>query len=959
MKSDSSLTVSKPSSVWQRPIKLNFSELFKAGGKGLVHGISGKWDDVAGDAVEVAAAMGLETKPEDRLWFLIYRSLQQAMIDLLKGNEELLKESVDFGALVDVLDVAIKEHGELQVDVTLLFKQPKQLPLLEVVKTIFQGWLPSVMEVADVSQAKAIADRLPSYFVFALNQEWRSRSAAYGALKEQKTPFTQATEQEQAWDKYLAWLQKQVDEPMFLEPFGLRQVYVPLRAYFERKQDGDEDDVRSPQGKKVYRVVVDLAGELLSWVEQEKREDGLRVICGGPGCGKSSFTKMIAAELAAQGKRVLFVPLHLFDPKDDLMKALANYIQADLERLLPPNPLDKDSSEERVVLIFDGLDELAMQGKVGAEVAKNFVREVQDKLNFYNHRKLRLQVILSGRDLVVQANSSMLRGDRQVLHVLPYFVDRDNNQDQYTDPANLLAVDQREQWWKTYGEVSGQGYSAMPQELKRRNLVEITTQPLLNYLLALSYQRKTLVFSETTNLNEVYADLLNAVHARGWDTRKHKTIKDITNTDFLRILEEVALAAWHGNGRTTTIQDIQKRFDNNEKLNSLLARFETGAEAGVTRLLTAFYFRQQGGVQDGDKTFEFTHKSFGEYLTAKAIIRGVERIQKQLESHAEDCKSVWDEREALKFWAELCGKTTIDDYLYGFIRDEIQLRDKALVQKWQETFCRLIEIMLRRGMPMEQLHPRLSYQDECLNARNAEEALLVVLSSCSTKTKKLSKIDWSSRRAFAMWLDRLRGQKENLDDPLASFCLSHLELGGCYLYSQNLREVNLSETNLSEANLVGANLRDANLVKTNLRGVNLVIANLSDANLRDANLSDANLSDANLSDANLSGADLRGAKLSMSNLRHANLSGADLRGAKLSMTNLSGANLSDANLGRVDLCWVNLRGANLSGVNLSGVNLKGILWDENTSWNNVRNLENAIGVPEALKQLLTQNTPEE
>ncbi len=89
-------------------------------------------------------------------------------------------------------------------------------------------------------------------------------------------------------------------------------------------------------------------------------------------------------------------------------------------------------------------------------------------------------------------------------------------------------------------------------------------------------------------------------------------------------------------------------------------------------------------------------------------------------------------RDALKYWAELCGKTAIDEYLHGFIRDEIQLRDESTAQKWQNTLCMLIEMMLRYGMPMERLNPRLDYQDECNNARNAEEALLVVLSSCSS-----------------------------------------------------------------------------------------------------------------------------------------------------------------------------------------------------------------------------------
>ena len=600
------------------------------------------------------------------------------------------------------------------------------------------------------------------------------------------------------------------------------------------------------------------------------------------------------------------------------MKALANYIQSDLDRLLPPNPLDKDYSEERVVLIFDGLDELAMQGKVGAEIAKDFVQEVQTKLNRHNHSKLWLQVILSGRDLVVQANSSALRGDRQVLHMLPYFVDRQRVGENYIDGQNLLKVDQREQWWKNYGEVSGKGYGSMPQELQRKNLTEITAQPLLNYLLALSYQRQTLVFSETTNLNEIYEDLLNAVYARGWEAkRQHRAIANISNAEFLRILEEVAMAAWHGNGRTTTIQDIQKHFDNNKSLKSLLTKFETGAEAGVTRLLTAFYFRQQGGIQNGEKTFEFTHKSFGEYLTAKAIVRGVERIQKQLELHAEDCELGWDEREALKFWAELCGKSAIDDYLHDFIRDEIQLRGDSAVQKWQQTFCRLIEVMLGYGMPMERLTPRLSYQAECHQARNAEEALLSVLSSCSMKTKQLSTINWDHQHAFEYWLDRLRGQQVSQYVPLAFMCLVKLSLDGLSLSNLNLYYADLSGADLSRADLSRANLDSVSLVEANLSKTNLIQVSLIEANLSRANLSRAELVDANLSDANLSDADL---------------SGADLDGA--------------------DLCGANLDGANLDGATLNGTYLSGISWDDRTSWKNVGNLENAYNVPEALTQLL-------
>jgi len=65
-------------------------------------------------------------------------------------------------------------------------------------------------------------------------------------------------------------------------------------------------------------------------------------------------------------------------------------------------------------------------------------------------------------------------------------------------------------------------------------------------------------------------------------------------------------------------------------------------------------------------------------------------------------------------------------------------------------------------------------------------------------------------------------------------------------------------------------------------------------------------------------------------------------GRFLSRANLSGAYLSGANL----------RGANLSGANLSERTLGYIRWDENTNWENVRGLDTAVNVPEALRRQL-------
>ncbi|NET57759.1 MAG: pentapeptide repeat-containing protein [Symploca sp. SIO2E6] len=95
-------------------------------------------------------------------------------------------------------------------------------------------------------------------------------------------------------------------------------------------------------------------------------------------------------------------------------------------------------------------------------------------------------------------------------------------------------------------------------------------------------------------------------------------------------------------------------------------------------------------------------------------------------------------------------------------------------------------------------------------------------------------------------------------------------------------------------------------------------------------------------DANLSGANLRGANFSGAYLIDANLSGANLSGVDLSRADLSGAYLIDANL---------------SGVDLSRAYLQNIIWNNETQWKNIRGLETAINVPDALKQKLDWSSP--
>jgi uncharacterized protein YjbI with pentapeptide repeats/adenylate kinase family enzyme len=879
---DPGLSLKQPTPVSEKSLKINFRDFSKALGKGLVDLGFGHWDSLAKDGVEVLTTLGLGITAEEIAWLLVYRSLLQGMRNLIEERQELEPETFDAKALQTQLNVALKASS-LSLDRD-FFQHPDRSPILAEVKPTFAVWLRQggVIE----AEAVAMADRLPIYFAAALHQEWGKRSKDYGVLKESlDTPFTQANERIQAWARYGTWLQKQVEEPMFLEAFSLKRVYVPLRAYYNRKveaQKAEELEVRSRGDKSVERVVVDLETTLETWLSAGNKQDAIRLISGGPGSGKSSFAKMFAAKLAeAQGDkfRVLFIPLHHFEPDADLVEAMGQFVR--MEGILPHNPLEADHREARLLIIFDGLDELAMQGKIAERTAQEFMREVQRKVERFNQQEICLQVLIGGRELVVQANETDFRKEGQILHILPYFVPK-KERESYVDAEKRLDEDHRQIWWKNYGAASGKGYEGLPSELDQGNLTEITAQPLLNYLVALSLQRGKLEFSTATNLNAIYNDLLTAIYERGWAGHQHRAIEGIQEQDFVRILEEIGLAAWHGNGRTTTVGEIERHCESSN-LKVLLDRFQEGfkddSKASITRLLTAFYFRQSGHDSRGEKTFEFTHKSFGEYLTARRIVKEIAFIHRKLANRYQDPYEDWDERKALHRWALVCGPSAMDEYLLGFVLDEMRLQyqqDPAIVAQWQQTFCDLISFMLHHGIPMELLNPRPNFQTENKQARNAEEALLVAVNSCARLTEQLSKFETPSQVSFGTWISRLQGQRLDASNVVALHCLSYLDLSGTFLPIRDLYQANLEGANLEGANLEGAHLEGANLEEAHLEGAHLEGAHLYRAHLYRAHLEGAHLEGAHLEGANLEWAHLEGAHLEWAHLERAHLEGTIL-----------------------------------------------------------------------------------
>jgi uncharacterized protein YjbI with pentapeptide repeats len=948
------LKVQKPVSVLHKPVKADFKDLFKALAKGVGHTATGKWVELGGDAVEALSALGLTTQPGELVFLLVRRSLTMAVFELIGDSASQFSETAaaDADALVESLDMSI-EAEDMNIDQKFL-DRPGDLPIVESFKGLLSGWLKGLR--IEQSAADAIAGRLPSYFVYALNQEWRRNSKSYGPLLEAlNTPFTKAGDQEWAWAQYSALLERRIQEPVFDEPFSLSQIFVPLNAYHlkDRPRNGVEASALRDKKQKRRQVVIALQEELASWVDGADPQDTIRVISGGPGSGKSSFARVFAASIAQSTSKthVLFVPLHLIDASKDLVEEVGRFVRD--EGVLLSNPLDSEWPDPKLLVIFDGLDELASQGKAAAETARGFVREVEKTVERRNQQAVRLRVLLCGRELVVQENESEFRRPRQILNLLPYFTplsteyqDDFVSQDEiaYEDPAKLLKRDARQEWWKSYGVLTGTDFNGLPEELNRDDLTEITAQPLLNYLVALSFTREKLDFSKDINLNSVYSDLVTAVHERGYEKRRaYGPIRHMTLDQFSRVLEEIGLAAWHGDGRTTTVREIEEHCKTSG-VGAMLDAFKEGAEAGVTRLLAAFFFRQYGQRISGDPTFVFTHKSFGEYFAARRIVRAMERVSRELERRASSPDEGWDERDALKHWVQICGPSAMSRYLHTFLINEVRLRPHAELESWQEQFTRLFNFLLRHAMPMEQLQIG-TFREAMFQSRNAEEGLLVALNTCAQTIERLSVIQQPVRTAFGTWMRRIEGQRERAG-MLARDALSFLNLNGSELYSSdlvgaelessNLEQISanqiclafadLSSASLKEASLIHASFTRATLSKTNfagamLRGAEMDLANLKEAKLTGADLTEADLTEADLTGADLTEANLTNANLKRANLTRANLTNANLKGANLTRAVLTGADLTRANLLRANLTRANLTRANLTRANLTGAYL--------------------------------------
>jgi uncharacterized protein YjbI with pentapeptide repeats len=625
----------------------------------------------------------------------------------------------------------------------------------------------------------------------------------------------------------------------------------------------------------------------------------------------------------------------------------------------------------RYLFFLDGFDELLMEGRSSGGL-EQFLKQVgQFQRDCDKNSEMRHRVLITGRTLALQGIERQMPDNLDRVEV------------QIMD--NPLQQQWLSKWEAQFGAEKTSAFQhflqdeCCPENVKS----ELSREPLLLYLLAAMHRDKTLKVEDFQGTNSTQAKILIYNKTVNWvltEQRYDNLNRDLTELeteDLRRILTEAGLCVVQSGGECASVAMIEERLKAHDSAKKFLEEAQKRIDDPLRNALAVFYL--QPGSKEG--SVEFVHKSFGEFLCAERLKESLEEWtrpgNKRIKFNTQDSQMDGEIYDLLGY-----GPLTeeIVEYLMGLLTtpaapgEENLFRPVELFERLENFYLRWCEGEFIDAPPENLPQKKMRLLRDQLKTQELGQRQIDIYAGLNVMILLLE-------------LHRYGQQRDEFKDKMVFYPCGKpnaegklddagrlLRLIGYSCCVGNFGFVQTVGRFLSDANLSGVDLNDVDLSAVDLGDAYLCDVNLSGADLSDANLSGANLSGAYLCDvcfmrADLSGADLSGAQLGGSgtyllgtDFTNANLTDADLTNAKLTNANLSGADLCDANLTGAYLTGADLMGADLTGADLTDAILSDhtfrdaifgdIKWDENTNWDNVRGLDTAINVPQALRQQL-------
>jgi uncharacterized protein YjbI with pentapeptide repeats len=820
---------------------------------------------------------------------LISRSLSSATLALLKDRRKLLGDP----SIATLLEELCTVYADVPIPLDpTLTTRPEEL----AIAIRYQVHVTSVLAKIDPEIEALARVSFSDLFKEAVFEEYASRTQEYAPLLEfTRHPIGEEYEVEREWDTYRAHLRNQVLTPVLDESFGIGEIFVWPRAYFPMpiaRNSGIVPPQSGPDPKRrERRSVVGLREELDAWILRKDADDAVRFLAGDPGLGKSSFARMYAVHriIANPKARVVIIPLNRILLESDLQSSLEQFANEDSS--IPRDLLNAGRAVQPLVLIFDGLDETTRGSDFGPLVAQRFVSEALRTLRNRNSREVRIRAVFTGRPMSVLHG---LVNPDQVLHLLPYYlspaqVESSSREFEYHDPDDLLHWDLRRKWWEQYERLTGR----KPwRDAFSVHYEDLTVQPLLNHLLAILKADASDDSDKDFARNSAYHEMINRVYNRAWQRdARHPATARVELEEFHKLLELMALAVWRrGYCSAEQLSQLakQKGFD------GVIRSYQQACHLGTEILFVTFYLRRVNSLNAGEACYEFSHKTFVDYLVSRAILGEFQALFDAVIQRGHG-SSLSRARHVL---GELLGEFSegeISPDIATFLEHEIQSR-LVSASAVQERVALLLNECLANDLPCELLR-ECTFADMKVRARNLW-SLLLALHSCAAKlSRQVTRLSWPAPGSAARLIAELRdGRPAEAKVPALSM-LTHLDFTG-----QDLRSVNLAAADLESSVLEcvdGASFQGASLTKTTLSG-SAIRADFSGAVLLGFEASHSDLADAIFEHASLDGASLRGARLFRARFAGASLAASRLDEADLRETDFRGANLEGAGLSRVE-----------------------------------------------------------
>ena len=751
-------------------------------------------------------------------------------------------------------------------------------------------------------------------------------------------------------------------KPVFEENFSFKDIYVPLKA--------------RPIDKNGAVNKGATAFDLETWAKNllahENKQNRVMFVEAGPGRGKSVFCRMFADWVRQQLHpiwtpvliRLQDIPTLQKSFRETLKEAVNTGFASDDGWLMDRNT--------RYLFFLDGFDELLMEGRSsgGLEQFLKQVGKFQEACN--PSSEMRHRVLITGRTLALQAIERQMPENLERVEIQ---VMDDGLQQQWLS-----------KWESLFGAEKTSAFQQFLQDECCPETVksELSREPLLLYLLAAMHRDGRLKVENFQGTNSTQAKILIYNQAVNWVLTEQRSkllnrnLTELEIEDLRRILTEAGLCVVQSGGECAPVAMIEERLKADNSVKALLEEARERIKDDPLRNALAVFYLQQGSKEG---SVEFVHKSFGEFLCAERLKQSLEEWtepgKKRIKFNTQDSQMDWEIYDLLGY-----GPLTeeIVEYLMGLLTtpaapgEENLFRPVELFERLENFYLRWCEGEFIDAPPENLPQKKMRLLRDQLKTKYLGQRQIDIYAGLNVMILLLELHRYGQQR------DELKNKimfypcgepnaEGELDDAsrllrLIGYSCCVGNFGFVQTVGRFLSGANLSGVDLNDVDLSGVDLGDAYLCDVNLSGADLSGAYLSGADLSGAYLCDVCFMKADLSGADLSGAQLGGSGTYLlgTNFTNANLTDADLTDANLTDADLSGADLCDANLTGADLRGADLMGADLTGADLTDAILSDhtfrdaifgdIKWNENTKWENVRGLDTAVNVPEALRRQL-------